>query len=370
MPVCSSSATWRWCRPSTSSRPSSTTRSRTAGSPRPTPSVTCTRWADGRSRHSRSRRFPPRISPPEIVKAIFAGGLSVLQECGVALLGGHTVQDLEVKFGYAVTGLVAPDAVWTNAGARAGDVLILTKALGTGVIATAAKFGRTDAGVLAGAMASMQSTNRAAAEALRGLRGAVHGCTDVTGFGLAGHACEMATASGVAFEIDVAARAPAARRAGPRPRQSHRRTGEQPRPFRRRRGRGRRAAPTSWRWPSIPQTSGGLLASVDADVGRDRHWRPWRRRRAARTSWVAWLPRRGPTARLPSLTRRASSPAAPPRASIGTPEHRMRARRAARVCPGGAGQVRDAAVDAAQLGGRAPAGYDADSPSVLHAFFR
>jgi selenide, water dikinase len=148
--------------------------------------------------------FPAKDFAPEIVKAIFAGGLSVLGECGVALLGGHTVQDLEVKFGYAVTGLVAPDAVWTNAGARVGDVLILTKAIGTGIIATAAKFGRTDEPVLAAAMASMQLTNRAAAEALLQLGAHVHGCTDVTGFGLAGHACEMAAASGVALEIDMA----------------------------------------------------------------------------------------------------------------------------------------------------------------------
>ena len=149
--------------------------------------------------------FPAKDFAPEIVKAIFAGGLSVLQECGVALLGGHTVQDLEVKFGYAVTGLVDPAAVWTNAGARVGDVLLLTKALGTGVIATAAKFNRTDAAVLEGALRSMQGTNRVAAEVLRGLPGAVHGCTDVTGFGLVGHACEMATASDVAFEINVLA---------------------------------------------------------------------------------------------------------------------------------------------------------------------
>ncbi len=76
--------------------------------------------------------FPAKDFAAETVKAIFAGGLSVLQECGVALLGGHTVQDTEVKFGYAVTGLVSPDAVWTNAGARVGDVLVLTKPLGTG----------------------------------------------------------------------------------------------------------------------------------------------------------------------------------------------------------------------------------------------
>jgi selenide,water dikinase len=148
--------------------------------------------------------FPARDFDVSVIKAIFAGGLSVLQECEVALLGGHTVQDAEVKFGYAVTGVVSPSAVWTNASARAGDVLILTKALGTGIIATAAKFGRTDADVLAGALASMQQTNRSAAEALLQRPSAVHGCTDVTGFGLAGHACEMATASDVTFEITMA----------------------------------------------------------------------------------------------------------------------------------------------------------------------
>ena len=148
--------------------------------------------------------FPAKDFDIAIAKAIFAGGLSVLRECGVALLGGHTVQDTEVKFGYAVTGLVPPDAVWTNAGARAGDAVILTKALGTGIIATAAKFGRAEAGTLAAAMASMQQTNRTAAEILLAHPGAVHGCTDVTGFGLAGHGCEMATASGVTLVIDLA----------------------------------------------------------------------------------------------------------------------------------------------------------------------
>jgi selenide,water dikinase len=149
--------------------------------------------------------FPASDFAADTIKAIFAGGLSVLRECGVALLGGHTVQDAEVKFGYAVTGLVSPDAVWTNAGARVGDVLVLTKPVGTGIIATAAKFGRTDAPTLDRAIASMQQTNRAAAEALLAAGAAVHGCTDVTGFGLAGHACEMAAASGVTIEIAVAA---------------------------------------------------------------------------------------------------------------------------------------------------------------------
>lgn len=147
--------------------------------------------------------FPVRDFDPAIVREIFAGGLSALQEAGVALLGGHTVQDAEVKFGYAVTGLVARDAIWSNAGARVGDVLLLSKPLGTGILATAGKFQRVDDEVLAGAVASMRQLNRAAAEALRAA-GGVHGCTDITGFGLVGHGVEMAEASGVTLVIDAA----------------------------------------------------------------------------------------------------------------------------------------------------------------------
>lgn len=148
--------------------------------------------------------FPASDFPAETVSAIFAGGMSVLEECGIALLGGHTVQDAEVKFGYAVTGLVSPGGVWTNGGARPGDRLVLTKPIGTGVIVTAAKFSRTDDQTRDGAIASMRRTNRAAAEALLSLPGAVHGCTDVTGFGLAGHSSEMALASDVGLAIDTA----------------------------------------------------------------------------------------------------------------------------------------------------------------------
>lgn len=148
--------------------------------------------------------FPARDFDTAIVKEIFAGGLSVLRECGVALLGGHTVQDTEVKFGYAVTGLVSPRAVWTNGGARPGDALILTKALGTGILATAAKFGRTDVETLAHAVTSMRTTNRRAAEILRTAGADVHGCTDVTGFGLLGHASEMAAASRARLVFEAA----------------------------------------------------------------------------------------------------------------------------------------------------------------------
>lgn len=140
----------------------------------------------------------------EIVSAIFHGGLMTLREAGVALLGGHTVQDQEIKFGYAVTGEVAPDRVWSNAGARPGDVLILTKPIGTGVIATAIKFGRAPEAAATAAIASMALLNRGAAAALSGLpREAVHGCTDITGFGLIGHAIEIARASGCVLAIDA-----------------------------------------------------------------------------------------------------------------------------------------------------------------------
>ncbi len=139
-----------------------------------------------------------------ILKQIFAGGLDKLREAGVALLGGHTVQDTEVKFGYAVTGEVDPARVLANSGARAGDALVLTKALGTGIIATALKFSRAPQPAIEAAVRSMTTLNRQAAEVLSGEGAAVHGCTDVTGFGLIGHAAEMAAASRCGLEIDAA----------------------------------------------------------------------------------------------------------------------------------------------------------------------
>jgi len=125
---------------------------------------------------------------------------------GVALLGGHTVQDNEIKFGYAVTGEVDPARVWSNAGARPGDHLFLTKAIGTGVIGTAIKAGRAPESVVAAAIRSMVQLNRDAAEALRAQPAeAVHACTDITGFGLVGHAAEVAAASHVTLRIDAGA---------------------------------------------------------------------------------------------------------------------------------------------------------------------
>jgi selenide, water dikinase len=146
--------------------------------------------------------FPQDGFHTDDIAQIFRGGFDKLREAGVALLGGHTVQDREIKFGYAVTGAVDPKRILTNAGARPGDRLILTKPLGTGIVGTAIKFGRAPQSVIDAAAAQMCTLNKAAAEAIAGVDG-VHACTDITGFGLAGHASEMAAASHVTITIDV-----------------------------------------------------------------------------------------------------------------------------------------------------------------------
>jgi selenide,water dikinase len=145
----------------------------------------------------------PKNGPPaDVIRAVFKGGADTLRDAGVALLGGHTVSDPEIKFGYSVTGEVDPARLLTNAGARPGDALILTKPLGTGIIVRARKYGHGSDDLLASAVASMVRLN----DAILALRdelpaGAIHACTDVTGFGLAGHATEMAAASGVTVAI-------------------------------------------------------------------------------------------------------------------------------------------------------------------------
>jgi selenide,water dikinase len=146
----------------------------------------------------------PKEADRAILSQIFAGGLDVLTRAGVVLLGGHTVQDQEIKFGYAVTGEIEPRRVLTNGGAKAGDQFLLTKALGTGVIATALKFGRAPHNSVTAAIRSMTTLNRAAADVITALPpGLVHACTDITGFGLLGHASEMAAASGCSIELDA-----------------------------------------------------------------------------------------------------------------------------------------------------------------------
>lgn len=148
--------------------------------------------------------FPQKDFDPAIIKAIFQGGFDKLREAGVALLGGHTIRDNEVKFGYAITGEVDPARVLSNAGAKPGDQLFLTKAIGTGIVGTAIKAGRAPEASMQAAIRSMSQLNRAAADVLRALpAGAVHACTDITGFGLIGHASEMAVASNVTLRIEA-----------------------------------------------------------------------------------------------------------------------------------------------------------------------
>lgn len=144
----------------------------------------------------------PQAGDLDDLEEILRGGADKIHEAGCVILGGHSVNDPEIKFGYAITGTVHPDRVKANAGARPGDVLLLTKAIGTGAIATALKRGIADPAHVEGAVQSMLTLNRAACEAM--LRYEVHGCTDVTGFGLLGHGREMALASRVTLEIEAA----------------------------------------------------------------------------------------------------------------------------------------------------------------------
>jgi selenide,water dikinase len=147
--------------------------------------------------------FPDDAVDDETIREVFLGGFDKLREAGVALLGGHTVRDPEVKFGYAITGAVDPDRMLTNAGARPGDVLLLTKPLGTGIVGTAIKGNRAPDDLVAAAVTSMTTLNRAAAEVLVRAAGDVHACTDITGFGLLGHSTEMAAGSGATLVFAV-----------------------------------------------------------------------------------------------------------------------------------------------------------------------
>jgi selenide,water dikinase len=131
---------------------------------------------------------------------ILKGGVEKIHESGCTLLGGHSIKDEEVKFGYAITGLIHPDRIKTNAGARVGDALVFTKRLGTGVISTALKQGIAKESDVEAMVQSMLQLNRRACEEM--LVFDVHGCTDVSGFGLIGHAREMALGSNVTIEID------------------------------------------------------------------------------------------------------------------------------------------------------------------------
>jgi selenide,water dikinase len=145
--------------------------------------------------------FPSGDLEPEVLHGIVAGALSKVTEAGAVLAGGHTTEDDEPKFGMAVTGVVHPDKIWTNVGARPGDALILTKPIGSGVLFNANRKGWVSKAALDTCLEVITTLNRAAAEVLQ--RFDVHAATDVTGFGLAGHGLEMAGDSRVAFHIDL-----------------------------------------------------------------------------------------------------------------------------------------------------------------------
>ncbi len=145
--------------------------------------------------------FPVKTMDKAVLKEILRGGLDKIHEAGAALVGGHSVDDPEIKYGLSVTGVVSPDRVLTNAGIKPGDALILTKPLGTGVLATAIKAGLISGEARMRATETMATLNRKAAEIMSGYP--VNACTDVTGFGLLGHTLEMAVASEVAISLFV-----------------------------------------------------------------------------------------------------------------------------------------------------------------------
>lgn len=146
--------------------------------------------------------FPVKTMDMSILKEILAGGLDKLREAGVTLVGGHSVEDQELKYGLSITGIIHPAKVILNTGARAGDKLLLTKPLGTGIINTALKGGLADEGAVSRAIECMVTLNRKASELMMEVD--VHACTDVTGFGLLGHACEMIEGTDIGMVIHSA----------------------------------------------------------------------------------------------------------------------------------------------------------------------
>ena len=145
--------------------------------------------------------FPSKKLPLEVLNRIVAGGLTKINEAGAVLAGGHTTDDDEPKYGLAVTGIVHPKKYWTNSGAQPGDHLIITKPIGSGVLFNGNLKGWVSANALDECLSVITTLNKTAAETMQGYR--IHAATDITGFGLAGHALELATASGVQLELDL-----------------------------------------------------------------------------------------------------------------------------------------------------------------------
>ncbi len=144
---------------------------------------------------------PVKTMDDRVFRQVVEGGLEKIKEAGALLVGGHSIEDTELKYGLSVTGIVHPDKVLLNAGAAVGDVLVLTKPLGTGILSTALKGGLAGEGVESRIVELMATLNRLPAELIRELDIMVHACTDITGFGLLGHLHEMAEASGVSVLV-------------------------------------------------------------------------------------------------------------------------------------------------------------------------
>lgn len=147
--------------------------------------------------------FPKKGVDPAILGEVMRGGLETLNKYGITLIGGHSVDNEQIMFGYSVTGIIDPNKVATNSGARPGDVIILTKPIGTGVISTGIKKGQASETIVAASVETMLTPGKYAAEAMRDF--GVKGATDVTGFALMGHSWEVACASNVTIEIDTSA---------------------------------------------------------------------------------------------------------------------------------------------------------------------
>jgi selenide,water dikinase len=144
--------------------------------------------------------FPTKKLDISILKDILKGGVDKMMEAGVTLVGGHSIDDAELKYGLSVTGIVHPKSMVTNAGAKVGDKLILTKPLGTGIISTVLKAGKASQDLVARVTKSMETLNKKASELMQEV--GVHACTDITGFGFIGHACQMAQNSQVGMKVN------------------------------------------------------------------------------------------------------------------------------------------------------------------------
>ena len=255
----------------------------------------------------------PEDFPKAALAAVFEAAAAKVREAGGVLAGGHTIRDPEPKYGLAVIGAAHPDRLFRKGGARPGDVLLLTKRLGTGLLVSGRRSGQTTDADLEAAIDQMRTLNRAASEVL--VRHGIRGATDVTGFGLLGHGLEMARASGARLVFEAAA-LPALdgaldlARAGVETGGAGTTGGSR----RRRWSWERASAPELVALAHDPQTSGGLLAAVPADGRCRRSWTRWRQPASRRGESASW--RRG------SPASSSGSPAVGPRSPAGASRRR------------------------------------------------